>query len=175
MMDSSSVSFCVQLTMNDLYRANLRFLVRKLRFLWVILIFAMAILIFILLSNSPQKQQVMLNIAPLFYLVAIWPLVLFVAPYLSARSNFKSQKALQLITNYTFSGEGIETESDAGSSRSNWSNIYQVVETRSYFFVYPGRNLRYVIPKRFIPEETKILELRQIFRAGVKGKIKLRG
>ena len=174
-MPLSSISLGVQLTPNDLYRANVWSLARKLWFLWFIPILAIASIVLSLFSGTQQRQQLMLNIRPLFYVAGIYLLIVFVLPYFSARSNFRSQKALQQTTNYTFSEQGIQTESETASSRIDWSNIHQVVETRSYFFVYLAKNLRYLIPKRCVPDAAEVVVLRQIFRAGVKGKIKLLG
>jgi hypothetical protein len=174
-MPSSSISLGVQLTPNDLYRANVWHLARKLWFLWLIPILAIASMLLSLFSGAQQRQQLMLNIRPLIYLAGVYLLIVFVLPYFSARSNFRSQKALQQTTNYTFSEEGIQTESETASSRTDWSNVHQVVETGSYLFVYLAKNLRYVIPKRCVPDAEELVVLRQILRAGVKGKIKLRG
>jgi YcxB-like protein len=174
-MSTTAVSFGVQLTPDDLYRANVSFLARKLWFFCLIPILAVVSTILSFLSHAQQRDQLLLNVRPLLYLLGIWLLLVFIFPYFSARSIFKSQKGLHQPTRYTFSEEGIQTESETASSRMDWSNIYRAVETSAYFFVYTAKNIRFVLPKRSISDQTQIADLREILRRNIKGKTKLRG
>jgi hypothetical protein len=99
---------------------------------------------------------------------------LLVLPLWTSRSLFKSQRSVQEENRYTFSAEEIEIQSNSASSKTAWSHVYRVTETKSFFFVFTSKFQGWLIPQKAISDEAKIAALRQMFRACVQGKVELR-
>jgi len=177
-MSSSSVAFRVQMSPNDLYRASIGVWVRKLWYFYPMFgcLALLALLALFSDANAQRKQQFRDDLIPLgYYFAGFYALFVFILPYFSPRSNFKSHKNLHGVIHYTFSKAAIEIETQTSSSRTDWTNVYKAIETKSFFFIYLSKQLRWVIPKRAIPDAAALDSLRQLLRTCVAGKVKLIG
>ena len=171
-MDRSPITFTVRLTQHDVFRANLWFFMQ--RYWWIVLlpvVAAVAGFLFLLAT----KGEASVNLFPLLVLILAWLLWICGRVYFGARSQFKQQKGLREPNRYTLSDAGIQIESDSSSERMDWSHIYRASENKRFFFLHLSQNLRYPIPKRALPDEETVAQLRQLIRAHVKGKVRLLG
>jgi YcxB-like protein len=171
---SLPVSVSVQLVPDDLYRMTVSYFTRKLWMLWIFPTLALVGLPLILVSHGPQRDKTIANFEPACIGAAIALVILFVFPYFSARSSFKSHPALQQETLYTFSDDGISVQSPTASSRTDWSNITQATETRNYLYLFLSKNIRWIIPKRSFSDTASLSALREILKSHIKGKVRLR-
>ncbi|HXJ16077.1 MAG TPA: YcxB family protein [Candidatus Polarisedimenticolia bacterium] len=166
----SPISFTVQLTPHDLFRANLSLLLR--RHWWAILLpipAALAALYWISQTTYDPGARPIVIVS----IIPVWFLWVFGRVYLGARSQFRQQKGLREPNRYTISDDGIQIESPSSSDRMDWTHIYQAYENKRFFFLHLSRNLRCIIPKRALPDEASIAQFRQLARAHVKGKVRL--
>ena len=166
MGSADAVSVEGQLTFYDLYRWLVR--VNLGRFGWYYAAFTLFMVAVMSFSHTPRWW------APEHY----WPVPAFaigafVIPYFSARGLVKSQKSILQNTRYTFSEQGIEANSLSVSSRMDWSNVYQAVETKTSILIYYSKYGVWIIPKRYIADEPTLSTIRQMIRHHVGGKVLL--
>jgi hypothetical protein len=65
-------------------------------------------------------------------------------------------------------------EGAAYDSRIGWANISSVRETKRFFFIRVWERSGWTIPQHAIADEATRIALREILRANVKGKVKIR-
>jgi hypothetical protein len=119
--------------------------------------------------EAGAKPIVIVSIIPARFL---W---VFGRVYFGARSQYKQQKGLRESNDYTIADDGIHFESQSSSDRMDWTHIYQAYENKRFIFLHISKSLRCVIPKRALPDEETIAQMRQLIRAHVKGKVRLLG
>ena len=169
-MDGSPISFTVQLTPHDLFRANMALLVR--RYWWAVLLpipVALAALLWISQTNYDPGARPIIIVS----IIPVWFLWVVGRVYFGARSQFRQQKGLREPNHYTIADEGIQIESPSSADRMDWTHIYQAHENKRFFFLHLSKRLRCVIPKRALPDEKTVAQMRQLIRAHVKGKVRL--
>ena len=172
-----SISIQTHLTRNDLYRFTVRMMLRKFWFLAVpiALISVLYLAAFLPQVSPDQKAKIIANLETFPYFAGVFLLVIFVVPYFSAKSQHKSSRFLQGSITYTFSEEGLGIQTSVSTSMSQWAAILRAEETKSFLMLYPNKVVGMLIPKRDIPEEATLGQLRKMIRENVKGKVKLRG
>jgi hypothetical protein len=176
-MSTSSISFTAQLVPSDLHRAILWLILKgswTIRIVFVAYAFFTALgLLSFYWSDAESRPNVIANFTPLIWLVGAWLVFMVVVPYFSARSSFRNQKGLHELTRYTISEDRIAMESATASHQIDWSHIGRAAETKAYFYLFSGKKLTYIIPKRAIAEGTTIIDLRKVLRQCVKGKVRI--
>jgi len=172
-MATSSISCTVRLTPNDLYRLQLWVVLRGSRSVWIFPVLLALLTVNTLRWNSQEQQSTTSGLGYLVGLIGLWIVLLLVIPCFLIRSRFKNEKGLHEDTRYTISGDRIDMESGTASSRFDWSRIIRAVETRKYFYLFASKTPTFIIPKRNISVETDIIDLREILRNSVKGKVQL--
>lgn len=173
-MDLAPVCINVQLTADDIYRITVSYFARRFWLFWMFPAICLLITPVILLGPSRHRAELIANLKPALLFSCVILVIFFVLPYFSSRSNFKSQRALHDVNRYTFSDQGIAIESATSSSRSDWSTVFQVIESRDYIYIYPSKVVRWIIPKRSIPDEATLAAFRRILKAHVKGRVRLK-
>ena len=170
-MTNPSVSLTIQLTQDEVYRAGVRVMLRKLR------IFIFLGVIFLLLvggaflAHPSTWQELLKSILPFFYLMFAFCVAVFVVPYFSTRASFKKDD--QQPTVLTFADDGITIQSSDGKSHADWEAIQQVTETQRDFLVGVSKTVFWTIPKRTIPDESTLIALRKLFESNVPGRLAL--
>jgi hypothetical protein len=170
-MTNPSVSLTIQLTQDEVYRASVRVMLRKMRifiFLGVIFLLVMGGVYF---ANPTTPQQLLISILPFFYLMFGFGIAVFVVPYFSTRKSF--QKDDQEPTILTFADDGISIQSSDGKSHADWEAIQQVTETQRDFLVRVSKTVFWTIPKRTIPDGPTLIALRKLFQSNVHGRLAL--
>jgi hypothetical protein len=170
-MTNGSVSLTIQLTQDEVYRASVRVMLRRMR------IFVLLGVIFLLIvggyyvAKPTTPQQLLVNILPIFYLMFGFVVAVYVVPYFSTRASFKKDD--QQPTTLTFSDDGIGIESGGGKAHVDWEVIQEITESERDFLIGASKTAFWTIPKRVIPDEATLMRLRTLFQAHVQGKLLL--
>lgn len=85
---------------------------------------------------------------------------------------FTSDKLLHQDQLYRFSTDGIYYTTTSGTGNIGWSDIYKVVETPKYFYIYVGKLRSLVIPKASMTSPSDITDLRELIVSRVDSKIR---
>jgi hypothetical protein len=170
-MINGSVSLTILLTQEEVYRASVRVMLRKMRIFIILGVIFLVIVGVIYVVDPSTPHQLLINILPFFYLMFGFFVAVYVVPYFSTRASFKKDD--QQPTVLTFSDDGVSVETSDGESRAEWNVIYQVTETDRDFLVSVGEKAFWTIPKRTIPDEPTLLRLRKLFEDNVKGRLAL--
>jgi len=170
-MANGSVSLTIQLTQEEVYRASVRVMLRKMRIFIILGVIFLLIVGFIYMVDPSTPRQLLMNILPFFYLMFGFCVAVYVVPYFSTRASFKKDD--QQPTVLTFSDDGISVETSDGKSHADWDVIHQVAETERDFLVSVGEKAFWTIPKRTIPDEATLTRLRKLFADNVKGRLSL--
>jgi len=169
-MTNAPVSLTILLTQDEVYRASVRVMIRKLR------IFIFLGVIFLLIvgaafaAHPTTARELLTSILPFFYLLFAFCIAVFVVPYFSTRASFKKDD--RQPTEITFSDEGIDILASGESSHADWNLIQRVNESPADFLISVSKSF-WTIPKRTIPDEIILDRLRKLFQANVKGKLSL--
>ncbi len=103
-------------------------------------------------------------IGPMFPFVFV-PYAFFLAPYLAARKQLRTNPNLSGPMNYVFSDEGIEITGPNSRAHLDWGAIVEVREASNQFLFFPQQSVAHVIPKRFLPGPDDESALRALARA----------
>lgn len=170
-MTNGSVSLTIQLTQEEVYRASVRVMLRKMRIFIFLGVIFILIVGGIYVANPTTPQQLLINILPFFYLMFGFCIAVYVVPYFSTRASFKKDD--QQPTTLTFSDDGISIETSDGKSHAEWEVINQITETDRDFLIGVLEKAFWTIPKRVIPDEATLMRLRKLFQTHVQGKMTL--
>lgn len=170
-MTDASVSLTIQLTQDEVYRASVRVMLRRMRIFVILGVIFLVIVIGVYIANPTTPQQLVMNILPFFYLMFGFCIAVYVVPYFSTRKSFR--KGDQQPTTLTFADDGITVESTDGKSHVDWEVIKEITESEQDFLVGATRTAFWTIPKRVIPDEATLIRLRALFKEHVQGRLLL--
>jgi hypothetical protein len=170
-MPNGSVSLTIQLTQDEVYRASVRVMLRKMRIFIILGLIFLFIVGGIYVIDPSTPHQLLINILPFFYLMFGFCVAVYVVPYFSTRASFKKDD--QQPTILTFADDGISIETSDGKSHADWDVVNQVAESERDFLVGVLEKSFWTIPKRTIPDEATLIRLRKLFVDNVKGKLLL--
>jgi len=170
-MTNASVSLTIQLTQDEVYRASVRVMLRKMRIFVFLGVIFLLIVGGIYVVDPSTPRQLMVNILPFFYLMFGFVIAVYVVPYFSTRASFRKDD--HQPTTLTFSDDGISIESGDGKARVDWEVIQEITETERDFLIGASKTAFWTIPKRVILDEPSLIRLRTLFRTHVQGKLML--
>lgn len=170
-MTNGSVSLTIQLTADEVYRASVRVMLRKMRIFVILGVIFLLIVGGVYVVDPSTPRQLMMNILPFFYLMFGFCIAVYVVPYFSTRKSFKKDD--QQPTVLTFSDDGISIESSGGKSHADWEVVHEVTETPRDFLLGVYEKAYWTIPKRTIPDEPTLMRLRKLFESNVQGRVAL--
>jgi hypothetical protein len=81
------------------------------------------------------------------------------------RRVYRNTPTLQQEQTHEFSDAGFRMSNPLSNTLFNWEAFVGVLETRDFFFLYISRSMAYFLPKRAIPDQTQLQELRALLRA----------
>ena len=161
MMDE--ILFSIKLELKDYRNLNFSFLYggRKGK-IYVIGIFALLIICgynLRYLFNSGMEIKIFNLMLPLLVLIfiAINPVII----YFQTKNNFRKNKFLNAVQNYTFNESGFTVSSDSANSTIRWDNIFLVRENKNYLFIFIAKNNAFILPKKEITKH--IVKIKKLF------------
>ena len=83
----------------------------------------------------------------------------------SIKSQVKSYMGFEKPITYTFSPDGIRSVTRTTVTESSWDRFNRITETESDFLLYVSKDNFIPIPKRFLSEDARIIELRNLILA----------
>lgn len=114
-----------------------------------------------------SNTQFMLSLLYILFMV-LMPFII----YYKVKENYKLSAALRKVIVYTFTNDNIEMLSDNLHVVIPWGEVYKVVESNGFFYIYRNKNTANLLPKRFFTED-EVDKLRTIIRnSSVKAKLK---
>ena len=99
------------------------------------------------------SSEALKNLIPLILLGAFWALLLWVAPWRAAKSQFTKQPSAQGPRTLMVDDSGIHWRWDSGSSDIQWKNLIRWQETKTHFFIYSSPIMFNIVPKRALSDE----------------------
>jgi hypothetical protein len=165
------VEITVTVAAADMYLATLALTWTRMARLFFVLC-ALAVLLFVVdrgdSSSALDSPAVLVTvIAVLFVPLYSW------IHYSRASRVVKDSRAYRSPLNYVFTGKGISVSGPTFQAESDWSNVSQVVETRSAFILNPSVVSITILPKRCFPDSSAIATLRELMRSHVSANMKL--
>jgi hypothetical protein len=147
-----NIKLITKLTQNDFIKVSLHILYRKfiIKFFTGIWLFSLLVSIPTLLT-SPIGDTWIQFIFPFFLVFGI-PIFTF----LSAKSNYKSNKRISETITYEFNDETIIITGESFDAKLTWDKIYSVTENKTWILIWQNKQVANVIPKKdFIYDDLK--------------------
>lgn len=165
------VEVTLTLVADDMYRATLALTWRRmLRFFFAV--FALAVLLFVMDRGDPSGA--MASPAALVTVIAVLSVpYYFWIHYSRANRAVKDSRVYRNPVTYVFTEKGISVSGPTFRAESDWSNVSEVVETRSAIVLSPSVVSLTVLPKRCFPDSSTVATLRELMRSHVSAKMKL--
>lgn len=101
-----------------------------------------------LLTFVTNRETKIGTILPLFILAGIWALLIWGAPWFSARSQFLQQPAAKGSRTMTLDGSGVHWRWNGGQADVEWRNFIRFVESKTVFLLYTSPACFNIVPKR---------------------------
>lgn len=145
------IKFKSQLIQNDIVAFNI-YLLRK-RGIFMLIIYGgislilISLLALLILGKLPENMIftiVILTICVIFFPIRI---------YRSSIKYFKNYERLQEKMTYEINREVISCTGYSFNSILTWDKIYNMTESKKYFFIWQKNNSAYIIPKRFLTND----------------------
>lgn len=177
MPDEGTIIAIVQLTVRDIYKANVS-IARKRRsvkrwILFTLICIASATFLFHLFMERSDPDAswlaaVMLGTGVVLGVdLVFWPLTLALIhgfSYLGARNLLRSKPIAAGPFTYEFSPAGAFYSGPAGHGHMDWTTYLRVQETPEHFLLYVQKRLANVIPKKSFHSEADIPRFRELVR-----------
>jgi YcxB-like protein len=170
-MTNASVSLTIQLTQDEVYRASVRVMLRRMRIFVILGVIFLVIVVGAYMLKPTTPQQLVMNILPFFYLMFGFCIAVYVVPYFSTRKSFRKDD--QQPTTLTFADDGISIESSDGKAHVEWGVIKEITESEQDFLVGASKTAFWTIPKRVILDGPTLIRLRALFKEHVQGRLLL--
>ncbi len=172
MSEERTVEVDVLLELRDYVRASYWFLFKKFKFVLSLIVIAGVAYPALYLSGAVTKNPNN-NYWGLLIPFALLALMLG-GTYFSSKRQMASNKSLSEPHHYTFSEGGIDVTALSSSGHTSWSNFYEAHETKHNFLLFLSKNLMYVIPKRCFRNGGQIASFKELLKAKLGGKAKLK-
>ena len=124
-----------------------------------------------LLSPKPDGSSTSLiaaSISLAFVFPAIVLFMLYLNPYLGAKTIYKNNVNIRGSIHWHFSEERINVQMTTGSSELLWPTFIKARETKNLFLLYPQKQLANPIPKRAFVNEEEIAAFRELLKCHIK-------
>ncbi|HZU24486.1 MAG TPA: YcxB family protein [Bryobacteraceae bacterium] len=166
MSDTVTVTF--QLTSADVFRALAATIVRRY---WLLLSLPVVGSLAVILAIVDPTTRGNLPGAGVAFLMAL--LIFAGLPYFQTRAVMKSP-ALRGPMRLTSSRVGIEYTTEHAQGSYDWAVVKRVIETRHAILIHLNPAGLQIVPKAQLTE-ADVASFRNVVRANVKGKVKVRG
>ncbi len=177
---SRAIEVTINLTLRNIYRANVSITVGKFRWsLWTLLsigLLALSAFLFSLLSG-PDGQTSGYGPGAAFGLLFVPTFMVYLllgTPYFAARSLVRNNPNACKPVHWSFSPGGIEAHGPTSDTSLQWSAFLTIRETKEQFLLYIQKHFANVLPKRCFGNPSDIDEFRELVRTSFTGKTVLR-
>ena len=178
MPNENAIDLFVKLEFGELYLSNLKFSIRRQRYLLLIIAVFLAVvgslLIHIGLQDPPDDRWTAFadNIKPLFYVMSLVVLSIPVTVLLYTKKLLRDPRAKN-GSKYHVTTDGVRVEGSAGTADLNWTAFLQAREISTAFWLFVTTATFHLIPKRCFATNDDLVQFREIIRANIP-KTKLR-
>jgi YcxB-like protein len=172
--EQTSIEITATLTVKDLYLASFRVLARRSWLLLIVLTVAVGVLALAAEYHLMRPSALSFYSSIFLGIAVVYVVVLFGAPYFTARKNLATSKNLKGEVRYIFTDSGFAMTTPIGRGYLDWPAIYRAVESGDYFLLYLSHFIYYLIPKRCFRDQEQIEEFKNLVRNRVEGKVRFR-
>lgn len=118
-------------------------------------------------SSEPNKRL------PIYFAMVLTPVVILVVTYRGISRQAKKLESITEETTFTFTADGLQSDSLSSKSRTNWERFNKVVETRDHFVFFPQESVFFIAPKSSFESDEDLEEFRKLLRNTVGEKVRL--
>jgi YcxB-like protein len=108
-----------------------------------------------------RGSQLISGLAPVLLFLLVWAYLLWVAPWLSARTQFLKQPAAQGQRTGSFDGDGVKWQWEGGTSVVEWKTYIRWMESKNEILICSSPIQCGIVPKRALNAE-QLSELRTL-------------
>jgi hypothetical protein len=172
MSEENEIDLFVKLGFGELYWANLRFSLRKQRYLLVIigvlLAFIGSVVVYVSFQEAPDDRWVKFaeGITPWSYLLLVLVLITPITCWLTTRKVLCDPRAKNGAKLH-ISNDGIRIEGSTGIHELNWTAFLGALEVSTAFWLLVTRTAFILVPKRCFDTNDDLFKFRGIIRANV--------
>ncbi len=130
---------------------------------FVVLVIGLGAALLVLAPHSNVFQ----NLLPLIALCILWLFMLWVSPYLSARSQFRGSPAAKAPTTLETTESGLHFHSQVIDSKLAWPAFAGSVEEKKVFAVFTNPKIFIPIPKRAFSSD-QLIAFRDMLRDNIR-------
>ena len=159
-MEQKDIFIEGNLTADDVYNYQKAVLFKRFSPLSLVIVIGFVLMVSIMnLVRGLQSNNLPIGTA-VFVLIAVTFIVMFPKQLRkSSKVALETNKLLQKTQCYRIGNEGVEVSSETGKSFIRWNEFYKAIETKYGFALFLSKNQAYIIPKRFLSEESEKIEL----------------
>jgi hypothetical protein len=172
MAEPDSVEVLVKLQYWEIYRSSVFLttrLFRKVLYVWGTIIVAGAVVFLFAgthATSNAELANLQSNFKPLYWVLLLPVIIVFVLPLLSAR-KIASDQRFQQGFRYLFTHDGLCIQSTVSRSEIKWKAITSAVETRDTLYVFSSKNVAHALPKRCFENTNDLDILRELLTTNV--------
>jgi len=175
MTNLTPLTVTVQLTLRDIYRANVAItLGRRSPLKWMLYFLVQSawgsVAFFALFSalNGHKASWIALIWGPLFF-TAFAPYLFYGAPYIAARALVRKNPNASKTAQWHFFSDRIEAKGPVSDTVLQWSAFVRIRETKEQFLLYMQEQFANVLPKRSFATVSEIEAFRELIRSSYMG------
>ena len=118
----------------------------------ITIVFGFAVLGVFGLIARPSSQALS-NLAPLMLLAGFWAVLVWVAPWRTARSQYRKQPSAHGPRSLLVDDLGVHWRWNCGTADIEWKNLIRWQETKTLFLLYSSPACFNIVPKRGLGDE----------------------
>jgi hypothetical protein len=150
------------LNQRDFFESLIAIRNRKKWLKWVFRASPVIIVFFVAFAAfASPRSQLISNLIPLMGLILLWVVMLWVSPWLSARTQFLKQPSAQGKRTASFDSGAVHWEWNGSSSVAEWKTYIRWMESKNQILLCSSPIQCGIVPKRALNEE-QLSELRML-------------
>lgn len=116
------------------------------------------------ISTCSQLSPYQITVGVLFVVVIISSILQPMLTKKYLRKQFRTNKLLQLETEYIISENGIQRKSLSFDTTYKWNDIYKIIEKENMIIIYESSNNVSILPKRFFNNDKELVSVKELIK-----------
>lgn len=152
----NEVKIYVNLTEEDIYKFNKSFFVQTIKpsSLIILALFYLLWIIAPITSLITQSGYILSSILAIFIPILIVCLII-IGFKSSSKKSLSTNKLLQKTQSYIINQDGVKMISESSEGFIQWNEFYKAMETKESFMLFISHQQAYLIPKRFMNNDSE--------------------
>ena len=115
-------------------------------------------------EGDSQLSPYQITVGVLFVVVIISSILQPMLTKKYLRKQFRTNKLLQLETEYIISENGIQRKSVSFDTTYKWDDIYKIIEKENMLIIYESSNNVSILPKRFFNNDKELVSVKELIK-----------